>query len=64
MMRLAFELYLISSFLQKATKKTDKPRTEDVEVTDLTDEDLRQQLGKYGVESGPIVGECGLNFLR
>uniref|UniRef100_A0A3P8S444 Thymopoietin b n=1 Tax=Amphiprion percula TaxID=161767 RepID=A0A3P8S444_AMPPE len=40
---------------RKATKKTDKPRTEEVEVTDLTDEDLKQQLAKHGVESGPIV---------
>lgn len=46
-----------STFLQKATKKTDKPRTEEVEVTDLTDEDLKQQLAKHGVDSGPIVGE-------
>lgn len=43
-------------FLQKATKKTDKPRTEDVDVTDLSDEDLKQQLAKHGVDSGPIVG--------
>lgn len=43
---------------QKATKKTDKPRTEEVEVTDLTDEDLKEQLAKHGVDSGPIVGEC------
>ncbi|XP_047452518.1 thymopoietin b [Mugil cephalus] len=40
---------------RKATKKTDKPRTEEVEVTELTDEDLRQQLAKHGVDSGPIV---------
>ncbi|XP_053174699.1 thymopoietin b [Scomber japonicus] len=39
---------------RKATKKTDKPRTV-VEVTDLTDEDLKQQLAKHGVDSGPIV---------
>ncbi|XP_029951630.1 thymopoietin b [Salarias fasciatus] len=38
---------------RKATRKTDKPRTE--EVTDLTDEDLKQQLAKHGVDSGPIV---------
>lgn len=42
---------------QKATKKTDKPRSEEVEVTDLTDEDLKEQLAKHGVETGPIVGE-------
>ncbi|XP_072242265.1 thymopoietin b [Leuresthes tenuis] len=40
---------------RKATKKTDKPRTEEVEVTDLTDEDLKQQLAKRGVDTGPIV---------
>ncbi|XP_031721678.1 thymopoietin b [Anarrhichthys ocellatus] len=40
---------------RKATKKTDKPRTEEVEVTDLTDEDLKQQLEKHGVAIGPIV---------
>lgn len=53
----------LRSFLQKATKKTDKPRTEEVEVTDLTDEDLKQQLAKHGVDSGPIVGECCLRLL-
>ncbi|KAK2917649.1 thymopoietin b [Channa argus] len=40
---------------RKATKKTDKPRMEEVDVTDLTDEDLKQQLAKHGVDSGPIV---------
>ncbi|CAI5665251.1 thymopoietin b [Oreochromis niloticus] len=40
---------------RKATRKTDKPRAEEVEVTDLTDEDLKQQLAKHGVEVGPIV---------
>lgn len=40
---------------RKATKKTDKPRTEDVEVTDLSDEDLKQQLAKHGVDTGPIL---------
>ncbi|XP_068579823.1 thymopoietin b [Cebidichthys violaceus] len=40
---------------RKATKKTDKPRTEEVEVTDLTDEDLKRQLEKHGVDTGPIV---------
>ncbi|XP_051916607.1 lamina-associated polypeptide 2, isoforms beta/gamma-like [Hippocampus zosterae] len=39
---------------RKATRKTDKPRIE-VEVTELTDEDLRLQLAKYGVDAGPIV---------
>ncbi|XP_060891741.1 thymopoietin b [Labrus mixtus] len=40
---------------RKATKKTDKPRSEEVEVTALTDEDLKQHLAKHGVDSGPIV---------
>ncbi|VFV43275.1 lamina-associated polypeptide [Lynx pardinus] len=45
--------------LQKATKKTDKPRLEDkddLDVTELTNEDLLDQLVKYGVNPGPIVG--------
>lgn len=53
-----FAFYLcVCVFLQKATRKTDKPRAEEVEVTDLTDEDLKQQLAKHGVDTGPIVGE-------
>lgn len=57
--------YLFSFTLsQKATKKTDKPRTEEVEVTDLTDEDLKEQLAKHGVDSGPIVGECCLRLIQ
>ncbi|XP_077373844.1 thymopoietin b [Festucalex cinctus] len=39
---------------RKATKKTDKPRFE-VEVTELTDDDLRSHLAKYGVDVGPVV---------
>ena len=45
--------------LQKATKKTDKHRLEDkddLDVTELTNEDLQDQLVKYGVNPGPIVG--------
>ncbi|XP_021569339.1 lamina-associated polypeptide 2-like [Carlito syrichta] len=44
---------------KKATKKTDKPRLEDkddLDVTELTNEDLLDQLVKYGVNPGPIVG--------
>ncbi|XP_037369716.1 thymopoietin isoform X2 [Talpa occidentalis] len=44
---------------QKATKKTDKPRVEDkddLDVTELTNEELLDQLVKYGVNPGPIVG--------
>ncbi|XP_072511760.1 thymopoietin isoform X3 [Notamacropus eugenii] len=44
---------------RKATKKTDKPRSEekdDLNVTELTNEELLSQLVKYGVNPGPIVG--------
>ncbi|XP_028811036.1 thymopoietin a isoform X3 [Denticeps clupeoides] len=40
---------------RKATRKTDKPRPEDVDVTELTNEDLKDQLLKYGISAGPIV---------
>ncbi|KAJ7329941.1 hypothetical protein JRQ81_016115 [Phrynocephalus forsythii] len=43
---------------RKATKKTDKPRPEeqdDTDVTELTNEDLKDKLLKYGVNPGPIV---------
>uniref|UniRef100_A0A7M4FRQ1 Thymopoietin n=1 Tax=Crocodylus porosus TaxID=8502 RepID=A0A7M4FRQ1_CROPO len=43
---------------RKATKKTDKPRPEekdDLDVTELSNEDLQEQLVKYGVNPGPIV---------
>ncbi|XP_007503314.1 thymopoietin isoform X1 [Monodelphis domestica] len=43
---------------RKATKKTDKPRSEekdDIDVSDLTNEELLSQLVKYGVNPGPIV---------
>ncbi|KAJ8002653.1 hypothetical protein DPEC_G00161130 [Dallia pectoralis] len=41
---------------RKATRKTDKPRSEEVEVTDLTDAGLKEELLKQGVNAGPIVG--------
>ncbi|XP_075810795.1 thymopoietin isoform X3 [Microtus pennsylvanicus] len=44
---------------RKATKKTDKPRLEDkddLDVTELSNEDLLDQLVRYGVNPGPIVG--------
>ncbi|XP_052322377.1 lamina-associated polypeptide 2, isoforms beta/delta/epsilon/gamma-like isoform X1 [Oncorhynchus keta] len=41
---------------RKATRKTDKPRSEEVEVTDLTDASLKDELLKHGVNTGPIVG--------
>lgn len=56
--------FFFTSLSQKATKKTDKPRTEEVEVTDLTDEDLKEQLAKHGVDTGPIVGECCLRLVQ
>ncbi|XP_048355743.1 thymopoietin isoform X2 [Sphaerodactylus townsendi] len=43
---------------RKATKKTDKPRPdekEDVDVTELGNEELKEQLMRYGVNPGPIV---------
>ncbi|KAM9173635.1 thymopoietin isoform 8-T8 [Pangshura tecta] len=43
---------------RKATKKTDKPRLEekdDLNVTELSNEDLQEQLVKYGVTPGPIL---------
>ena len=51
---------IIGLCLQKATKKTDKPRPEDkddLDVTELSNEDLLDQLVKYGVNPGPIVGK-------
>ncbi|XP_061871130.1 thymopoietin isoform X2 [Colius striatus] len=44
--------------VQKATKKTDKPRPEekdDLDITEMSNEDLQDQLMKYGVNPGPIV---------
>ncbi|XP_053506827.1 thymopoietin a isoform X2 [Ictalurus furcatus] len=40
---------------RKATRKTDRVRPEEIDVTELTDEDLKEQLLKYGVSAGPIV---------
>ncbi|XP_051640772.1 thymopoietin isoform X3 [Manacus candei] len=43
---------------QKATKKTDKPRPEekdDLDITEMSNEDLKEQLVKYGMNPGPIV---------
>ncbi|XP_061871163.1 thymopoietin isoform X6 [Colius striatus] len=43
---------------RKATKKTDKPRPEekdDLDITEMSNEDLQDQLMKYGVNPGPIV---------
>ncbi|XP_073687848.1 thymopoietin b isoform X2 [Garra rufa] len=40
---------------KKATRKTDRIRAEENDVSGLTDEELKVQLMKYGVHSGPIV---------
>ncbi|KFU85490.1 Lamina-associated polypeptide 2, isoforms beta/delta/epsilon/gamma, partial [Chaetura pelagica] len=43
---------------QKATKKTDKPRPEEkdeLDITEMSNEDLQEQLVKYGINPGPIV---------
>lgn len=47
---------------QKATRKTDKVRPEDVDVTELSNEGLKDLLLKYGLNAGPIVGEPLLRF--
>ncbi|KAG7454427.1 hypothetical protein MATL_G00259620 [Megalops atlanticus] len=49
---------------RKATRKTDKPHPEDVDVSELTDESLREQLQKYGVSVGPIVASTRLLYER
>ncbi|NXX16058.1 LAP2 protein, partial [Podargus strigoides] len=44
---------------RKAMKKTDKPRPEekdDLDITEMSNEDLQEQLVKYGLNPGPIVG--------
>uniref|UniRef100_A0A3B1JLC8 Thymopoietin a n=1 Tax=Astyanax mexicanus TaxID=7994 RepID=A0A3B1JLC8_ASTMX len=40
---------------RKATRKTDRVRPEEIDVTELTNEGLKDQLLKYGVNAGPIV---------
>ncbi|XP_057180832.1 thymopoietin a isoform X2 [Triplophysa rosa] len=40
---------------RKATRKTDKVRPEETNVTELTDEGLKDLLLKYGFSVGPIV---------
>lgn len=45
-------------FLQKATRKTDKVQPDELDVTVLTDQGLKDELLKHGVDAGPIVGEC------
>ncbi|XP_069709044.1 thymopoietin isoform X7 [Phaenicophaeus curvirostris] len=43
---------------RKATKKTDKPRPEEkdeLDITEMSNEDLQEQLVKYGINPGPIV---------
>ncbi|XP_071357744.1 thymopoietin a isoform X4 [Trachinotus anak] len=40
---------------RKATRKTDKVQPDELDVTMLTDEGLRDELLKHGVDVGPIV---------
>ncbi|KAL7828254.1 hypothetical protein AOLI_G00314060 [Acnodon oligacanthus] len=40
---------------RKATRKTDRVRPEEIDVTELTNEGLKDQLLKYGINAGPIV---------
>ncbi|XP_067330511.1 thymopoietin a isoform X1 [Channa argus] len=43
------------SFGRKATRKTDRIQPDEVDVTVLTDQGLRDELLKHGVDVGPIV---------
>lgn len=52
----------VTLFSQKATRKTDKVRPEDIDVTELSNEGLKDLLLKYGLNAGPIVGELVLRF--
>ncbi|KAK5613092.1 hypothetical protein CRENBAI_001679 [Crenichthys baileyi] len=40
---------------RKATRKSDKPHPENVDIMSLTNEGLRNELQKHGVNVGPIV---------
>lgn len=40
---------------RKASKKTDKPRTDEVDISGLSNEDLKDKLLKHGIDAGPIV---------
>jgi len=40
---------------RKAAKKTDKPQSDEVDVSGLSDEALKDQLLKQGIDTGPIV---------
>ncbi|XP_009979507.1 PREDICTED: lamina-associated polypeptide 2, isoforms beta/gamma-like [Tauraco erythrolophus] len=51
-------LFIRNTKDEKATKKTDKPRPEekdDLDITEISNEDLQEQLVKYGLNPGPIV---------
>lgn len=45
------------SLSQKTSRKTDKLAPEELDVTTLTDQDLRAELLKHGADVGPVVGE-------
>ncbi|XP_022073157.1 thymopoietin a [Acanthochromis polyacanthus] len=40
---------------RKATRKTDRVQLDELDVTVLTDESLRDELIKHGVDAGPVV---------
>lgn len=46
-----------SFFLQKATRKSDKPPPTELDVTGLTDQGLKEELLRHGLDVGPVVGE-------
>lgn len=45
------------SILQKATRKSVKVSPTELDVTELTDQDLKDELLRHGLDVGPIVGE-------
>ncbi|XP_024279938.1 lamina-associated polypeptide 2, isoforms beta/gamma isoform X1 [Oncorhynchus tshawytscha] len=48
--------YTAPASIQPKATRLDKPRSEEVKVTDLTDAGLKHELLKHGVSVGPIVG--------
>ncbi|XP_076120924.1 thymopoietin b [Alosa pseudoharengus] len=40
---------------RKASRKTDKLQTDEADISVLSDEDLKDQLLKHGIDAGPIV---------
>ncbi|KAM4569815.1 thymopoietin a isoform 1-T2 [Odontesthes bonariensis] len=47
---------------RKATRKTDKVQPDELDVTALSDEGLRDELMKHGVDAGPIVASTRMLY--